>query len=121
MLEDGEYRKAVLEHYQNPRNQGLLDDPDLRGSAENSSCGDRVVLTAKISEGRIVSIGQKSEGCLVSRAFASMLSESLEGRKLSEIEGMDEEGFYELVGFEPRKARRNCALVAFRALKECLR
>ncbi len=83
------YQDILREHYKNPRHHQLLDDPDLKSEGFNPFCGDRVVLTAKLdSSGRISGVGFTGQGCAISQASASMMTEVLMGQTLEEAQAM---------------------------------
>ena len=86
---DDLYQDIILDHYRSPRHQGLLDAPDLRGEAFNPFCGDQVVLTLGLAEaGRIDAVGFEGQGCSISQASASMLTDHLQGKTLEEAEDL---------------------------------
>ncbi len=114
-----EYRKTVLDHYENPRNLGLIDKFDFEGSATNKSCEDEVSIRLRINEDVIEEVGIELDACVVCRAFASMFSENIKGEKIRDMRELDEKSFFEIVGFYPRKVRKKCSMVVFHALKNC--
>jgi nitrogen fixation NifU-like protein len=73
------YQGSILEHSKNPRNFGRL--AGARGvSRENPLCGDQVTLYVEIQNGVIVNISFEGEGCALSMASASVMSESIKGK-----------------------------------------
>lgn len=80
------YREIILDHHQNPRNQGELPHPDIEVEGVNPLCGDELKLTLAVNNARITDIKQKAHGCSISRASASILTEALKGRTLEEAE-----------------------------------
>ncbi len=80
------YREVILDHYRNPRNRGHLDSPDATAQGVNPLCGDE--LTVEISfDGDVVSgIAIESQGCSISQASASMMSNAVKGKTRREIE-----------------------------------
>ncbi len=86
---DDLYQDIILDHYRSPHHQGLLDDPDLKGEGFNPFCGDQVVLTLGLDEaGRIDGVGFEGQGCSISQASASMLTDRLQGKTLEEAEDL---------------------------------
>ena len=73
------YRDVILNHYRNPRNNVRLNSPDVTSDEYNPICGDRVVLELSIREGRIAEAAFTGEGCSISQASASMMTELLAG------------------------------------------
>ncbi len=137
---DDLYQEVLLEHYKKPRNCQLVKDPDLTSEGFNPFCGDRVVLTAKLDgSGRIESVGFNGQGCAVSQASASMMTEVLKGATLDEAGAMvakfkalmlgkdltDEEkrtlkDLAILEGVKRFPIRIKCALLAWSALQDAL-
>lgn len=84
---DDLYQDIILDHYRSPRNQGALEHPHLHGEGFNPFCGDQIDLTMTLGEdGRINAVGFVGQGCSISQASASMLSDQLKGKTLDEAE-----------------------------------
>jgi nitrogen fixation protein NifU and related proteins len=84
---DDLYQDIILDHYRSPRNQGALTDPHLHGEGFNPFCGDQIDLTMTLDgDGRINGVGFVGQGCSISQASASMLSDQLTGKTLDEAE-----------------------------------
>ena len=84
---DDLYQDIILDHYRNPRHHHAVDDPDLSGEGFNPFCGDQVNLTLSLdSEGKIDGVGFEGQGCSISQASASMMTDQLEGKTLEEAE-----------------------------------
>jgi nitrogen fixation NifU-like protein len=78
------YSKKVMEHFQNPRNAGELDDADAVGEVGNPVCGDVMNIYIKVKDGVITDIGWKTMGCAAAIATSSMITELAKGRTLKE-------------------------------------
>ena len=88
---DDLYQEIILDHHRKPRNHGRLERPDLEAKGFNPFCGDQVVLTAALdSHGHIHAVGIGGEGCAISQASASMMSELLKGKTLAEAGSLAE-------------------------------
>jgi nitrogen fixation NifU-like protein len=82
---DDLYREIILDHYRNPRNQGNLDHVPEESVHENPSCGDSVKLEISVGEsGKVKSVTFDAQGCAISVASASMMSELLTGKPVQE-------------------------------------
>ena len=114
---DDLYRQNILDHYQNPRNWGTLDNPDVSAEDSNPLCGDRIRMDLKIKDGRVEDVKFSGEGCSISRAAASMLSDEVMGKTLEEVKAMNRDDVLELLGIEFGPVRLKCALLALKTLK----
>ena len=78
------YSAQVLDHFQHPRNAGEVANPDSSVQIENPACGDVLKLTFKIVDGRIEEIRFLAQGCVPTMACASILTELLQGKTITE-------------------------------------
>ncbi len=116
------YIELLLDHYENPRNRGRLAAPDAQATLGNPGCGDLLTIYLKINgDSQIAEISFEGEGCTVSQAVASILTEKLTGQSLSYAEHLTPDDVTEWVGYEVMLSRPRCALLALSALKLALR
>ncbi|MGQ9699747.1 MAG: Fe-S cluster assembly sulfur transfer protein SufU [Candidatus Bipolaricaulaceae bacterium] len=113
------YEEVILDHWKNPRNKGRLPKPDLVGVEVNPLCGDAVRLELKVSEGKVEEVRFDGQGCAISQAAASLLTELIQGRTLEELRAMKEEELLSALG-GVIQTRLNCALLPLRALRRAL-
>lgn len=113
----------ILDHYENPRHRGTLPDATISIHGGNPGCGDLITAYLKIegAEDRIVDVSFEGEGCTISQASASILSEEIIGKTLSEVEMMDHETFIEDLGREVVINRLRCATLALNTVKAAKR
>lgn len=114
------YRDFILDHYRNPRNAGTMEAPDASFEDNNPLCGDRIRMDIKLHEGVVSDIRFKGRGCAISQASASLLTETVKGKKLSEIAKMGKEEVLENLGIKISAARLKCALLGLKVLKQAL-
>jgi len=115
------YKEIILDHYKNPRNTEEIDKPDTEiKNSSSESCGDTINLSLKIKNNIITKIMQKTQGCALSRASMSLLSEYAKGKTLDEINNMTPEKLYQIIGFEPSISRTNCVLISIETLKSAI-
>ena len=95
------YSPQVLDHFEHPRNAGLVNAPNATAQVENPVCGDVVRLTARISHGRITEIKFLAKGCVPAMACASALAEFLEGKTLTQAAALKKEELIEKLGGLP--------------------
>ena len=87
---DDLYREVILDHYRKPRNRISLPKSDVEYAEYNPICGDQVILQLKLDNNRIGQAGFQGQGCSISQASASMMTEVLSGKTLEEAEGIAE-------------------------------
>ena len=113
------YREHLLDHYNNPRNNGVLE-----GAAHfhdvNPLCGDEIDLYAILDEDKIKEITFTGKGCAISQASASMLTEFAQGKNVNELLKMDSDAMQELVGIKISAARVKCMMLSLKALKRII-
>jgi nitrogen fixation protein NifU and related proteins len=114
------YSPQVLDHFQNPRNPGVVPDADARAEIENPACGDVLELTAKIANGRIEEIRFRAKGCVAAMACASALTEIVSGVSLSDARQVQRDEVLQKVGGLP-EASGHAAYLVIDALRELLK
>jgi NifU homolog involved in Fe-S cluster formation len=94
------YRQQILDHYKSPRNYGELEDPDFSHTGENPSCGDTIQMDVKLDEDgeEIEYVSFTGDGCAISQASASMLSEQLVGMTLEELNNLETDDITDMLG-----------------------
>jgi nitrogen fixation NifU-like protein len=118
MLSRQDYIDNILDHHDNPRNRRALSPADIEASGGNPGCGDIVVMYANVDENdRIVDVGFQGEGCTISQAAASMLTEELLGRNLGEVREMSFQDVVEEMGKDVVATRTRCATLALTIMK----
>ena len=88
---NGLYGDLIMEHFRNPRNRDPIDGAQLEAAEFNPFCGDRVELQLGLDAlERVNRVSAWSEGCSIIQASASMLSDSLDGMTLEQVDGLAE-------------------------------
>ncbi|HUG72542.1 MAG TPA: SUF system NifU family Fe-S cluster assembly protein [Steroidobacteraceae bacterium] len=82
------YREVILDHNRQPRNFGRLDPHDAEARGHNPLCGDRLTLTLLRDGDRLADLRFEGNGCAISMASASLMSEAVKGRSRAEIEAL---------------------------------
>jgi nitrogen fixation NifU-like protein len=112
------YRENILDHYQNPRNHGTLDEPDISYQDDNPLCGDVIRIDIKLdAEERVSEVAFSGEGCAISQASASMLTDEILGKTLDEVKQIDKDDILEMLGIQLGPVRIKCALLSLKVLK----
>lgn len=111
------YQEQILDHYKNPNNRGRVDGGVSVGEA-NMTCGDKVVISAKITDGVIEEAKFEGGGCAISQAAVDMLLDKVKGMKLSAIQKMSGSEIEEMMGVELTPSRKKCAYLGLEVLKK---
>ena len=97
------YQEVILDHNRQPRNYGPLANPDRYAEGNNPLCGDELQIFLKMDGDRVEDVRFEGSGCAISTASASLMTEAILGKKVSEIEDLFE-GFHELLTGDPSVA-----------------
>ena len=131
------YQEIILDHYKHPRGTGLLADATGESFQVNPTCGDEVTVGVKLDSDGRVHIGYEGQGCSISQASASVMTELLEEASVQDVERA-ERAFLEMMhskgaaepdedvlgdgiafaGVSKYPARIKCALLPWMALQD---
>jgi nitrogen fixation protein NifU and related proteins len=114
------YRENILDHYKNPRNQGVIERADAEAEGQNPLCGDEVAIFVALDGDKIEDVRFRGRGCAISQAATSMLTEMVKGRTASDVAAMTREEIQEEVGIPLSPVRLKCALLGLGVLKVAL-
>lgn len=112
------YQEIILDHYHSPRNFGTLKNPTKKNQTLNPSCGDKITMEIIEKDGKISKIAFSGEGCAISMASASMLTEFAKGKKIEELKILAPDSIIKMLGIEITASRLKCALLPLEALKK---
>jgi nitrogen fixation protein NifU and related proteins len=112
------YRDQILEHYKRPRHFGRLAEYDLDFEDSNPFCGDEQHVFLKLDgEGRVSEVAFEGQGCAISTAATSLLTDELEGMTREEILGLPRDFVLELLGIDISATRMKCAMLGLKVVK----
>jgi len=134
------YQELILDHQKHPHNYGSLEGANRHAEGFNPLCGDRISLDLKVDEAGIVQdVRFKGSGCAISKASASLMTDSIKGKKSEEVEKLFHQ-FHHLVtgngntaptkdlgklkvfaGVREYPARVKCATLAWHTMEAALR
>jgi nitrogen fixation protein NifU and related proteins len=134
---DNLYRQVIMDHYKKPRNRGVLEDGSHTINMNNPTCGDRIELTFKVEDGKVIDAKFEGDGCSISMSSASMMTQAIKGKnvdealKLSKIfsdmmqgkeydDDIDLGDIEALQGVAKFPARIKCATLAWKAMEKGL-
>ena len=137
MALDELYKEVILDHYKNPRNKRDLPGAERTCSKNNPLCGDEITVHAHLDDGRVAEVTFEGQGCSISMASASMMTEAVTGKTVDQAAGLvtdfrsmmagelqaEEEAFGELValkGVVKYPVRIKCAVLAWDVLQDAL-
>ncbi len=115
---DDFYKENILDHYRDPRNAGSLENATHTHEEHNPLCGDVIRIDLHVDNNEIIDeVRFKGKGCAISQASASMLTEMIEGKTLTEAKQIGKEEILEALGIDIGPARLKCALLSLKVLK----
>jgi NifU-like protein involved in Fe-S cluster formation len=117
------YSPQVLNHFDRPRNAGVLDSPDATVQLENPACGDVLKLSVKVSGQQIVEMKFQAKGCVPAIACGSALTELVSGKTFAEVAKISRDDMLRKLGGLPDASQHasHLAMDAFAALLKKLR
>ncbi|SDY38634.1 nitrogen fixation protein NifU [Amycolatopsis xylanica] len=133
------YQEIILDHYKNPHGRGLREPFDAESFQVNPTCGDEVTLRVKVDDGKVADVSYDGQGCSISQASTSVLTELVVGHTVEEafatmdafVELMQGRGQVEpdedvledgiaFAGVAKYPARVKCALLGWMAFKDAV-
>ncbi len=110
------YTEKVMDHFNNPRNIGIIDDPSVIIQVGDPDCGDTLLLSLKIKKEKIVDVKYKIYGCGAAVATSSIASEMMMGKTLTEALKITDDSIAEALGGLPEE-KHHCSNLAASALR----
>jgi len=114
------YSKKVMQHFENPRNVGIIKNPSGFGEKGNLRCGDVMDIYIKVENDKIVDIKFKTFGCVAAIASTSVLTEMVKGKTILEAEQLTKNEVVKELGELP-PVKLHCSLLAVDALHEAIK
>ena len=112
------YRDQILEHYKKPHNFGRLDSFDLEFEDNNPLCGDEQHVFIRLDDqDRVAEVSFEGQGCAISTAATSLLTDELVGKSREELLALPKEFVLELLGIDISATRLKCALLGLKVVK----
>ncbi|MFB6216051.1 MAG: iron-sulfur cluster assembly scaffold protein [Candidatus Aenigmatarchaeota archaeon] len=113
------YKQEILDLYKNPRNKGKLDT-DLEEVGENPSCGDITHVYLKTEDGKVTEMKHETDGCAISTAAVSILSDEIKGMQKEKVKKLDREWMIDRLGIDISPMRVKCAVLGLKTVQSIL-
>jgi nitrogen fixation NifU-like protein len=115
------YRETILDHYKNPRNFGTMEGANCSAALHNTSCGDHIRMDVAVTDdGTVTDVRFSGDGCAVSVASASLLTEMVKGKTVDDVVGLTPQVVYDALGTSLTPARVKCALLPLEVLQQAV-
>jgi nitrogen fixation NifU-like protein len=115
------YNQNLLDHYNHPRNKGLLKQSNAKSGVYNPACGDSIAIEAYIKDGIIVECKFQASGCVISCAGASIVVDKIIGLSLKDVMAFDKQTMLDLLQLELGPNRLRCGLLPLEAAQNAIR
>lgn len=115
------YQEHILELYRYPLNFGSLENPSHEHTEYNPLCGDKVTIQLMINDGKIDNVKFTGEGCAISIAAASLVTESVKGKTVEEVRALGVKEILELLEIPIGPVRLKCALLSLETVHKAVR
>ncbi len=117
---DDLYRDYILEHYRRPHNFGTLEQPSASIEGSNPLCGDRITLQVHVADGLVDQVAFTGRGCAISQASASLLTDEIKGKSVTDVAAFRADDLLDLLGIEISPARLKCAMLSHDTLQKAI-
>lgn len=114
------YQDIILNHYHHPHNKGKINTPDRSVVVNNPICGDRIEMMINFEKNKIKEIKFQGEGCVISNASSSMLTDFVKGKSKLELKKLDSQFIIKMLGIELGINRIKCAVLPLEALQKLI-
>ena len=114
------YLATVVEHYRRPHNQRALGSPTHVHEGVNPLCGDRVRVELEVRDGAVVDAAFAASACAIATASASLLTDRVRGGAVDDALRIDDETVVAALGAGVPAARRGCAILPLRVMRQAL-
>ena len=115
------YSDILLDHFRHPRNYGDVTAPDISHEEFNPLCGDRIRIEVRLNNSIVEEARFKGDGCAISLAAASLLTEMIRGIPSDELTTLSDERLIAALESDIKPARIPCALLPLEALRAGLK
>lgn len=114
------YQEEILDHYKHPHHHGKIEGATLVQQEHNPLCGDKLTFYLDIKDSVITNVSFEGEGCAISQAAASMLTDDIIGKPIDFVRGLQKEHIIDMLGIDLGPTRLKCALLSLQGITRAL-
>lgn len=112
------YREQIIDLYENPLNYGEIEQASFTYEEDNPLCGDVIRIDVVLGDdNHVADVKWSGDGCAISQAAASLLTDEVKGKTLEEVRNFDKDELLDLLGIQLSMMRVKCALLSLKVLK----
>ena len=114
------YKENIIDHYKHPRNKKELENATHKENGINPMCGDHITIYLIIKDNKIEEITFTGDGCAISQASVSLLTDELLGKDLDFAKKITDQNVYDLLGIPISHTRTKCALLSIKTVQKAI-
>ena len=114
------YKENIIDHYKHPRHFGRLGKYSCTHLEHNPLCGDRFQVYLSIDKEKVTDVSFEGQGCAISMASMSLLSEKIMGMSIFEVRRLGPWDIFNILGIKISHTRSKCALLSLKAVQQAL-
>lgn len=114
------YSENIMDHYKEPRNYGRMENANASFKDSNPFCGDNINVQLVIENNKIIDLRYECEGCAISKASSSIISEKIKGMNIKEVLRLNKDFVLDSLGIQLNPTRLKCALLSLRAVQKAI-
>ena len=112
------YKENIMHHYKHPHHAGVLDKFTVTERELNPLCGDDITLYLLVENGKVKDISFQGQGCAISQAAMSLLTDKVMGIRLSEVRELTDKDIFDWLGIPISHTRTKCALLSLKVIQK---
>jgi nitrogen fixation NifU-like protein len=117
-----ELMQVIMDHYENPRHHGARENSDVVQKGGNPGCGDIITIYLNLDDdGKISDVSFDGEGCILSQATTSMITDIVLGKTAEEVEEINPDVITDLIGKDLALTRPRCATLGIATVKQAIK
>ena len=112
------YKENIMHHYKHPHHTGVLDKFTFKERELNPLCGDDVTVYILVEKGKVKDISFQGQGCAISQAAMSLLTDRVVGMSLAQIKELTDKDIFDMLGIPISHTRTKCALLSLKVIQK---